>query len=469
MTQRFRIAVGGLHTECATASPLMQQAGDFTRVEGAALIDMAGMNRPDIDAVPIFHDRSLPGGPVDPALFAAQVGEFVTRLKAAGPLDGVLLIMHGAYFVPGVDDPEGEFVTAVRQAVGPQVIISSAWDLHGQITETITAQVDAFAAFRTAPHIDQAETRARALAMLIRALETGVRPKVVRVAIPLLVSGEMSSTFVAPCDALYAALPQMDRRDGVWDANLMIGYLWADSPRATAAAIVTATDEAAGRATAVEIAQSYWNARHALTPDMDSAPLEDLLDRWQGPTILADSGDNPTAGGVGDRADVLAALLARDWDHDTLIAGIAAPHAAKAAISGASSGTSSGAGRLTIGGELGGGGPQVSVTPDHVAVYGDDAVVSLGRIKVVLTARRRPFHTIADFAALDLSPRVGLLVVKSGYLSTELRPLPMAQKMALTQGAVCQDVASLSNRHRPRPTWPFDRGGRPTFLDGPAV
>ena len=40
------------------------------------------------------------------------------------------------------------------------------------------------------------------------------------------------------------------------------------------------------------------------------------------PVILADSGDNPTGGGVGDRADVLAALIARDWQ-GAILAGIA--------------------------------------------------------------------------------------------------------------------------------------------------
>ncbi|MDS9469117.1 M81 family metallopeptidase [Paracoccus sp. MBLB3053] len=456
----MRVAIGGLHTECSTYSPLLQVASDFARSEGSALLDLAGVDHEwrGIEPVPIFHDRSIPGGPVSPEVFTAQCDEFCDRLADALPLDGVLLIMHGAYFVPGIDDPEGEFVERIRMIVGTHAIISSAWDLHGQISERIVNAIDAFAAFRTAPHVDQRETKARAARMLLDALHGGPRPLVVRVPIPLLVSGEMSSTYVEPCRSLYAALPEYDQKQGICDANLMIGYVWADSPRATAAAVVTCTDPDAGRAVARDIAHAYWSVREALLPDMISAPLDRLLDELDGPTILADSGDNPTAGAVGDRADVLEALLRRGWGSGTvrkaILAGIAAPRAVAALRLGAS--------KVTIGGELGGGGPQVTIRPETVRFSKTEAIATLGGIDVVLTERRRPFHYLADFASLGLDPHgIHLLVVKSGYLSPDLRNLQMAQVMALTDGAVSQDLAMLENLHRHRPTWPFQQNDSP--------
>ncbi|PZO66688.1 MAG: microcystin degradation protein MlrC [Paracoccus denitrificans] len=450
----MRVAIGGLHTECSTYSPLHQQAADFTRLEGDALLDMAGVDDDwaGVTAVPIFHDRSVPGGPVAADLYAAQRAEFMARIRAALPLDGVLLVMHGAYFVPGVDDPEGDFIAELRQIVGPDTIISSAWDLHGQITRQITDTVDAFAAFRTAPHIDQPQTRKRAAKMLLDALQGGPRPQVVRRAIPLLVSGEMSSTFVEPCQSLYAQLPHMDAQPGVLDANLMVGYVWADSPRATAAAVVTCTDAAEGRAAADAIANAYWSVRYELVSDMETGQLDDLLDRITFPAILADSGDNPTAGGVGDRADVLAALIRRGFTEPgapgSVIAGIAAP-AAVAALRG-------GAREITVGDALGGGGPVVTLQPDEVQDFGDELVLRKGPMSLVLTARRRPFHNLSDFSALGLNPgETDLIVVKSGYLSPDLRELPVRQVMALTNGAVCQNLTAQENLHRPRPTWPF--------------
>lgn len=451
----MRIAIGGLHTECSSYSPLLQTAADFTRTEGQALLDFAGVDETwrGFEPVPIFHDRSTPGGPVPRALYEAQRDEFIARLRAALPLKGVLLIMHGAYFVPGIDDPEGDFVTAVRETVGPGVIIASAWDLHGQATQTIVDAVDIFTAFRTAPHVDQAETRARAARLLRSALRGGPRPMVMRRAVPLLVSGEMSSTFAEPCASLYAALPGHDARPGVLDANLMIGYVWADSPRATAAAVVTCTDHVAGLASAAEIAAAYWDAREALLPEMETAPLGDLLDRLSFPAVLSDSGDNPGAGGVADRADVLAELLVRGWDKagPGAVLAIAAPAAVEALRGGAA--------EVAVGAELGHAGPVVTLRPDAVRFAGQDAVVTQGRVTAILTTRRRPFHKPSDFSDLGVDPEgFDLIVTKCGYLSPEMRALPRRHVMALTDGVVSQHLVGLENHHRPRPTWPFQQG-----------
>ncbi|SHJ23871.1 M81 family metallopeptidase [Wenxinia saemankumensis] len=448
-----RVAIGGLHTECSSYSPLEQQRGDFTRTEGDALVRMVPVDFAALGLapLPLFHERSVPGGPVAAGCFAAQRGEFMEALRAALPLDGVLLLMHGAMFVPGTDDPEGEFVAEVRDIVGPEAVIAAAFDLHGQITDRIVRSLDIFAAYRTAPHVDVEETRARAARMLAAALAGGPRPSVHWTGVPLLVPGEMSSTFVEPCASLYAALPAYDMREGVWDANLMIGYVWADAPRATAAAVVTSTDRAAGRRAADEIAAAYWDARDRLDFDSEAMPLESALTalRGAGPAILADSGDNPTAGGVGDRAEVLDAVL-RAGLPGALFAGIADPEAYAAVAAGAR--------EILTGGTLGGGGPRVTLPVRSAHIAGDCAIVRSRDATIVLTRRRRPFHDLADFAALGLDlADFPLLVVKSGYLSPDLRALPRRQIMALTDGAVSQDLAALANHRRPRPTWPFQK------------
>lgn len=163
--------------------------------------------------------------------------------------------------------------------------------------------------------------------------------------------------------------------------------------------------------------------------------------------ILADSGDNPTAGGVGDRADVLSAF-AQGGKSSALFAGIADPAAYDALLNGASS--------VDIGGSLGGGGPRLSISPDTCRFANDCAILDWGGLVVVLTKRRRPFHNLTDFYALDLNlDSFQTLVVKSGYLSPDLRDLPRQQMMALTEGAVCQDLSQLANENRPAGTWPF--------------
>ncbi len=177
------------------------------------------------------------------------------------------------------------------------------------------------------------------------------------------------------------------------------------------------------------------------------------------PVILADSGDNPTGGGVGDRADVLIALLERGW-RDALIAGIADRPAVEACFVTGAGGTLT----LRIGGSLDPSSPSAEVEAkvvrldDPGPVAERQAVVQVGGIVVVLSARRRPYHNIEDFARLDLHPGTArLLVVKSGYLSPELAPIANPNLMALTNGVVNQDIEKLESLHRHRPIFPFDR------------
>ena len=83
------------------------------------------------------------------------------------------------------------------------------------------------------------------------------------------------------------------------------------------------------------------------------------------------------------------------------------------------------------------------------------AVVDINGVSVVLTARRRPFHRPEDFTSLELDPKsFKLVVVKAGYLVPEIAAFANPNLMALTDGAVNQDIPRLSNVHR-APTYPW--------------
>ncbi|WP_116135033.1 M81 family metallopeptidase [Tropicimonas sp. IMCC34043] len=458
----MRIALGGIHTECSTYSPLIQTAEDFTVAEGAGLAaELRLALPPEVDVAPLFHARSVPGGPVAAETWAAFRGDFLARLAAALPVDGVLLVMHGAIHVAGMEDAEGDWIGAVRDLVGPDLPIAVSYDLHGNLTQRIVDAIDIFAAFRTAPHIDVTETRNRALTMLLGHLNGGSRPMVGWCPVPVLMPGERSSTEDSPARELYARLPAEDTRPGVSDANLLVGYVWADTPRATAAAVVTGTDPAAVLASCSRLGQSYWDARAQFDFGVTTGPLAHCLDlaaaATTGPAILADSGDNPTGGGVGDRADVLALMRARGM-RGAVFAGIADAPAAQAAAAAGTGATLA----LTIGGSLGSPCPRVSGAATVLQILGDgrllEVLVDFEGLRVILTARRRPFHDLADFRRFGIEPATErLIVVKSGYLSPDLAPLAAPALMALTDGAVNQDMAALSNRHRPAPSYPFQQ------------
>jgi microcystin degradation protein MlrC len=462
-----RIAFGGIHTECSTYSRIRSRTSDFRVLRDAALRESPSfqfLNRYPHEFIPTLHARAVPGGPVEHATYQAFKAEFLDRLKALLPIDGLYLAMHGAMYVENMHDAEGDWIEASRQIVGADCPISASYDLHGNLSRRIVDNLDMLSAYRTAPHIDVEETGIRAADMLVHCLENKIKPSLVWVPIPVLMPGEKSSTEDEPAKRLYAALEPLNQQPGVLDASLLVGYVWADEPRSTASAILTVTHKDNDSERHVqELALQYWNARTEFNfGGVKTGSIAECLN-WAAecitrPVILADSGDNPTGGGVGDRAEVLQHLIQRNFQN-AVVAGIADLPATEACYNAGVGATIP----LTIGATLD---PQGSTPVQAEAkvvflLQTDDAperqaVVTINGITVVLTARRRPFHYIHDFTRLGLSiTDFNLVVVKSGYLSPELAPLANPNLMALSDGAINQDIEGLpANQHRP-PTFPF--------------
>ncbi|NYT31449.1 M81 family metallopeptidase [Rhizobium sp. WYCCWR 11128] len=463
----MRIAVGGIHIECSTYNPVLNEEKDFRVLRGEALLDapyFAFLRDYDAEFLPTIHARAIAGGPVSRATYEAFKGEFLERLKPMLPLDGLYLAMHGAMYVEGMEDAEGDWISAARALVGEDCTVSASYDLHGNVTQRIIDALDIYSTYRTAPHIDVEETMRRSVSMLVKSLKTGERPVVLWAPIPVVLPGERTSTVDEPAKSLYDLLPGIDAIDGVWDASLMVGYVWADEPRATAAAIMTGTDRAVLEREAKRLARAYWDAREDFVFGCETGSLEECVERAiaspTAPVVLAESGDNPTGGGVGDRADVLAELIARDAT-GVVFAGMAdkaATEACYAAGIGAEL-------ELSVGASLDTKGSKPVIARFAVKFLHDtsdpsdrQAVVSVSGIDLVLSAKRRPYHNIADFTRLGLDPhQAKIIVVKSGYLSPELAPIANPNLMALSTGVVDQFVERLPRLRKQHPTYPFDK------------
>ena len=109
---------------------------------------------------PISANANPSGIVTDDAL---QIGGMM--LKAArdqGPIDGVLLHLHGAMVVDSYEDGEGELLARLRRILGPDVPIVVTLDLHANVTQLMADNASALIAFRTYPHIDQYERACRA-------------------------------------------------------------------------------------------------------------------------------------------------------------------------------------------------------------------------------------------------------------------------------------------------------------------
>ncbi len=459
-----RVAFGGIRIECSTYTPILTRMEDFAISRGQTLADMpffSMLKKYPYPFQPTLLADAVPGGPVQAKTYQKLKAEFLGRVKDLLPLDGLYLAMHGAMSVEGMQDADGDWIASAREVVGKDCLMTASFDLHGSLSHRTINNLDMLSAYRTAPHIDREETTQRACDMMVHCMDQGIRPTMVWSPIPVLMPGERSSTRYQPAKRLWGQLPSMNAHPGVLDASLLVGYVWADEPKATASAVLTGTRPAELKKDALSLAQQYWDARKEFQFGVPTGPLDKVIEKAVSlsthPVVISDSGDNPTAGGTDDRADVLAALLKRHV-RNVVIGGICDQPATDACYRAGVGATLP----LNIGATLD---PKAS-KPVHVKAkvrflsHGDDplgrqAVVETEGISVMMTERRRPFHHIQDFTSLGLDPtKFRIVVVKAGYLEPEINKIANPNLMALTEGAVNQDIVNIANKHR-IPSYPF--------------
>lgn len=465
----MRIAIAGIHTECCTFSPLHQSGDQFTVLRDEAMMERYKpflANFPDVTFVPILHTRSIPGGPVERDFYESIKAELIEKLRAGAPWDGVFLDMHGAVNVAGMDDAEGDWTAAVREAVGADCLIAASYDLHGNVSHKIVDNLDILTAFRTAPHVDVIETVERACRLLVDSLKRGERPHKSFIRVPVVLPGEVTSTEWQPGERLYGMLPGLIDGERVLDASILVGYVWADEPRASASIIALGRDAEAADKAARTLATAYWEARSEFQFGVPALPMDECIEvalsSTETPVFISDSGDNPTAGGVGDVPALLERLIARDVP-DAVFASIADKEAVEICHQ-------AGVGAqvvLSLGGKLDpvNGKPlDVRGVVERVETFGwregltnRQAVVRVGGVLVIVTERRTPFHYEADFQRLGIQPTAHqIVVVKIGYLVPDLKRMARTALLAFSPGAVDQFITRLPFKRIGRPIYPLD-------------
>ncbi len=462
----MRIAFGGISIEATNFSPVPSTLDDFVVYRGEELL--ASDRYPFLKAlnaefVPTLFAQALPGGTVDAHTYQTLKRDLLARLTAIGPVDGFYLDLHGAMKVDGMDDAEADLAAAIRAIVGQHVRIAASMDLHGNISQTYVANINLLTAYRTAPHRDTVETRQKACHLLVDAIANDTHSQIACVPIPVLLSGEATRTDVEPGQSLWAALAEIDKLPGVLDASLFVGFAWVDEPRAHAAAVITGTDAAVIQREARQLAQAYWDARTAFkfgTPvgSIDEC-IQSALAAKEPCVFISDSGDNTTAGAVGDLPLCLASLLTYKVP-SAVVAGLT-DAAAVAACAQAGVGATL---ALTLGGKLDTThGKPLSVYGQVLNLFNGDreqdrqVVFQIDGVKVIITERRSAFTQVSDFTKVGVDPLAHkIVVVKLGYLFPDLLRIAPLAFMALTPGAADQDLARLPYRRIQRPMYPVD-------------
>jgi microcystin degradation protein MlrC len=468
------IAIAGLAHEALTFCPELTRLSDFDLWEGDEILDfpgVAGLDRElDVDIAPVLiADTRSPGGCVEQSTYRTLRDRIVDGLVQVGHVDGICLVLHGAFLVEGVTSGETDLVREIRRRIGDQVRIAARLDLHAILTDEFVRMVDIWTGFRTAPHRDVPETLRRATRLLVRSLRSGARPCAAFERLPLLLPGEQATTDVDPMRELLAMSSVVEHQPGILTSEVLVGFGWADAPHSGSSVSVIAQSSQhlpAARRAATELARAMWDRRSEFVIPWEVAPtIDEAIDRSLAATestvFVTDSGDNPTAGTPGDTPAFLARLIERQVP-DAVFAAIPDADVYRECVR-------AGVGAaVTV--ELGGKldsehGPPVKVTATvehiHRADPGarDVGVVTLrvDGVRVIVSELRKIFITVDDFRRAGLNPLDHkLVVVKLGYLFPELRAIAPREILTLSPGYSDMDLTRLPFRHVARPIYPLD-------------
>ncbi|MEM7207564.1 MAG: M81 family metallopeptidase [Pseudomonadota bacterium] len=354
MSKPLRVAVAGWQHETNTFSPHQAHYADFVRPDawpgmtlGADIVEqMDGLNIPlpgfieasrrhSWDLHPIVWAAAEPSSYVTEDAYERIGGLICESIRDNGPFDAVYLDLHGAMVVEHVDDGEGELLRRVREIVGKDIPLVISLDLHANVTDAMLEYCNAMTIFRTYPHLDMAETGARACDLLADLLATKPLAKGMR-KIPFLFPLTSQCTFYDPCKSIYDAVEVP--AEGVSSVDFATGFPPSDIAECGAALVAYGEDQAAVEARlddlfkqvmtaepdfvselldpdeAVKRAMAAHNpstVRHAhrsgrTESNKDSVHTEPVEVR---PVVLADTQDNPGAGGTSCTTGLIAELV----------------------------------------------------------------------------------------------------------------------------------------------------------------
>ena len=281
----MRIAVGTLMQETNTFNPTPTgldafRAGYYwegdellagyrgVRLEVAGFLDV--LEAAGATVVPLIATQAYAGGLVTREAFDHCVGELVARLRRAGPLDGVLLSLHGAMVVEDAPDAEGELLATLRAEFGHRLPIAASFDLHGHITAEMCRHSSMLVGYQSYPHIDQVETGQRTARLLLDTIQGRLHPVVALAKRPLLLSPVAAYTTAGPLAEVAAAARAMEQSGRVLAASLFPVQPWIDVPDLGFAALVVAQEQQAATAAANELADMVWRARDDFEPEVVS-------------------------------------------------------------------------------------------------------------------------------------------------------------------------------------------------------
>lgn len=420
------------------------------------------------ELVPLCWAFAVPSGMVTRDAYERITGLILHALGEGEGLAGVYLDLHGAMVAEHFDDAEGELLRRIRMCIGSEIPVVASLDYHANITEQMVEYSDYLDVYRYYPHTDMQETGARAAAVLGDLVRGEKRFLKLLAKGHYLIPLTLGCTSEEPCRSLLtedlaairAALPAGNY------ISFAAGFALSDIEEAGPAVVAYGprTDEIESAVDRfmhrLELCESTFSevglpARRAVEVAMDIAR------RATRPVVIADTQDNPGAGGTGDTTGLLRALVAAGAE-GAIIGFIADPAAARAthaagigAVIGLDIGGRGFAGDspfhanckvLALGdGDVVGTGPMWKGARMQL---GPCALLKVGDVQIALSSTTVQTGDTALFRHLGVRlEEMSIVAVKSSvHFRADFEPLAEAVLIALSPGPVIADPLALPYR-----------------------
>ena len=318
-----KIAVAGFQHETNTFAPqpttfeIFEERGAWPELtRGESLIKrFLGLNLPISGFIsacnhkvePILWAAAEPGGFVENDAFELITNEIVDGIINSRP-DAVYLDLHGAMVTRKYDDGEAEILRRIREAAGYDLPIAVSLDLHGNLSKSFFDLADLVTIYRTYPHVDLAETGARAADLLSMALKKPLKKAWRRAnfLIPVTAQG----TDYQPSKNIYNYIDKISQNE-VASIDLAMGFPPADIPELGPVIVAYDQSQKVANDSVEKVFKKLLEAEPTYNDRLVSAEdaVADAVKSINGPVVIADVQDNPGAGGTGDTTGLISALI----------------------------------------------------------------------------------------------------------------------------------------------------------------
>lgn len=271
------------------------------------------MDQSHVEVVPIMFAEATPGGIVTADAYEELLAGMLAGLKKELPLDGCLVVPHGAGVSEHYRDMDGHWIEAVRRLLGPQIPIIGTLDLHANLSQRMIDSSDALIAYKQNPHLDQRERGKEAAALLLQTMQGVVTPTQHLVQLPSVIGIEQQWTDESPSKDIYDYAHRCESSQDILSVSVTLGFPYADVEEMGTAIIVIGNNNIER---AAEIANKMKTFILDLQPlfigeKTDVSHIIQMLPGLPKPVLLLDMGDN-IGGGTSGRGLTLAKALEAD-------------------------------------------------------------------------------------------------------------------------------------------------------------